>query len=212
MNNIKNKLMLIFDMDEVIYDLSDLIRKHVNHDFNKSFPSDFNKSYWWGDYNVPKPYFENLLQQKGIFYNGNPIKDSIEIITKLHEENYDIHICTRPQINQYCFFEKVQFIKKYLPFINIDTNFHTSGNKGLFASENRILIDDDISHLDAFANNNGISIAFGDYGWNQEWKGLRGNNFQEIYKIIHELSDIKDNINNIDVNAYRNFAYNLYDK
>lgn len=180
---------LFFDMDEVLYDLSEVVRTHVNHDFNKNYPNGFNKNYWWQDYGIPKSYFEKLLQQKGVFYEGEPIKDSIETINKLHDEGYEIHILTQPQINNTCFYEKAMFIKKYLPWFNLDTNFHCSGNKGLMAYSKytkNILIDDNINHLNNWKDNGGIPICFS-MGWNEDWScDYRANNFDEVYKLIHD--------------------------
>lgn len=178
---------LYLDMDEVIYDLSDLIRQKVNKEFNKDFEKGFNKRYWWKDYGIEKEYFEKLLERQGLFIEGNPVENSIEIINKLHKEGFDIHIITFPQHNLYCFYEKIAFIKKFFPWLEIDSNFHTTGNKGLMAKGDRILIDDNIKYLSSWSLCGGISIAFGNHGWNRGWYGFKSPNWIETYKLIHEL-------------------------
>ena len=183
-----NKPQIFLDMDGVLYDLNDLVRIHVNEDFKTNYPKNHNQSYWFSDYkNIPKPYFELLLEKKGIFYEGSPINKSIEVVNQLYQDGYDIHIITKPQINQYCFQEKTEWIKKWFPWFDIDTHFHTSGNKGLFANENRILIDDDINHLNSWKENGGVAICFGNYGWNKEWKGIKADNWEDIYKIVKNI-------------------------
>lgn len=189
------KYKIFFDMDEIIYNLSDLIRKYVNNDFHKNYPEGFNKSYWWADYkNIPQPYFQYLLNRKGTFYEGEPVKDSIKIINKLYNEKYNIHVLTQPQINQYCFYEKAMFLQKHLPWLDLNSNFHCSGNKGLFAYSKytrNILIDDDMKHLTNWRNNGGIAICFSK-GWNKKWGGYKVDNFNELYKLIHEITDKED--------------------
>lgn len=195
------KLTLICDMDEVVADLSDKIRLLVNEDFNKDFPKGFNKNYWWADYGIDRSYFEKLLNEEGMFLNLQPIDGAIEALHKLHEEGYDIHILTYPQKNKYCYTEKVKWIREYLPFIDIETNFHTTGNKGMLAKENRILVDDNINYLNQWLNNGGISIAF-NQGWNQSFEGYRAYDWNDVYNIIHL---IEKNSSMIDTNKFREY-------
>ncbi|MBS5307813.1 hypothetical protein [Clostridium sp.] len=208
------KLKLFIDMDECIFDLSDAIRLRVNKDFNKNYPKGFNKSYWWSDYEIPKKYFENLLNQKGLFLDLQPYECAIETLTKLHEEGYDIHILTCPQYNETCFIEKVLSVKKYLPFINIETNFHTSGNKGLFAKENRILVDDNAIYINQFRDNGGYAIVF-NQPWNKECNDARAFNWNDVYEYI-KLYDEVYNFNNtnvkvnVDINNYKKYMEGAY--
>lgn len=180
-----SKLELFIDMDEVLCDLSNAIRLRVNEDFDKSYPKGFNKNYWWADYGIDRRYFENLLNEKDLFLNLKPVDGAIETLNKLHEEGYSIHILTCPQINYYCFYEKVLWVKRYLPFIDIETNFHTTGNKGLFAKRNRVLIDDNPIYLKQWLDSDGIPIAF-NQGWNQDFYGYRTYNWNELYEIIKD--------------------------
>ena len=197
------ELMIVCDMDEVLVNLSEGVRIRVNKDFNTNYPVGFNKSYWWQDYcGIDKSYFEDLLNEEGFFLNLEPVEGAIETLTKLHEEGYDIHILTFPQhSNGDCFISKVKWIQKYLPFINIETNFHTTGNKGLFAKENRILVDDNIRYLEQWSNNGGISIAF-NQGWNNEYKGYRAYNWNDVYNLIENIEISKENI---DVDKFREY-------
>lgn len=197
-----NNLMLVIDMDEVLTDLSDTIRLIVNKDFNKNYPKGFNQNYWWEDYKIEKSYFESLLNEEGLFLNLKPIEGAIETLTKLNEEGFDIHILTCPQYtNGNCFISKVKWIKEYLPFINIQTHFHTTGNKGLFAKEGRLILDDNVSYLDNFQKNGGISVAF-DQGWNKDFQGHRVYNWNQFYNLVHLLNNKEPNI---DVDRFRNY-------
>ena len=202
-----SRLTLICDMDEVIFDLSDTVRERVNKDFNKNYPKGFNKNYWWSDYEgIPQKYFEDLLNEKGLFLNLKPYEGAIEVLTKLNNEGYDIHILTFPQYNATCFIEKVESIRNYLPFINIETNFHTSGDKGLFARENRVIIDDNIKYLQSFKDNGGIAIAF-NQPWNSEFKGHRAFDWNEVYRII---KNIEITGTNVDIKKFREYMIGGY--
>lgn len=195
-------LTLVVDMDEVLCDLSEETRLRVNKDFNKNYPKGFNQNYWWDDYQIDRKYFEKILNEEGLFLNLKPVDGSIEVLTKLNEEGFNIHILTCPQYtNGNCFISKVKWIKEYLPFINIETNFHTTGNKGLFAKENRLLLDDNINYLNSYQENGGISVAF-DQGWNKEFEGHRVYNWNQFYNLIHLLSDKEPNI---DVDKFRSY-------
>jgi 5'(3')-deoxyribonucleotidase len=191
------RMTIVCDMDDCTVDISDKIRLRVNKDFNKNYPKGFNKSYWWSDYGIPKNYFENLLNEKDLFLNLQPIEGAIEALIKLYNEGYDIHILTFPQHNENCFYEKILWIQKYLPFINIETNFHTSGNKGLFAKEDRVLIDDNPTYINQFRDNGGYAIIF-NQGWNKSCNGARAFNWNEVYDYIKLYEDVR-NFNNLDM-------------
>ena len=195
------ELVIVCDMDEVLVNLSEGVRIRVNKDFDRDYPVGFNKSYWWQDYGVPKKYFEDLLNEEGFFLNLEPVEGAIETLTKLHKEGYDIHILTCPQHNEFCYIEKVKWVQKYLTFINIETNFHTTGNKGLFAKEDRCLLDDNLNYLNSWQENCGVAIAF-NHGWNSEYKGYRAYNWKNVYNLI---KNIKVSEENIDVDKFREY-------
>ena len=195
------KLKVVCDMDEVLADLSLAILERVNKDFKLDFPIGYNKSYWWQDYGIKKRYFENLLNEEGFFLNLKPVDGAIETLTILNKEEYDIHILTCPQHNEFCYIEKVKWIKKYLPFINVATHFHTTGNKGMFAKENRVLIDDNPIYLNQFEENGGTSIAF-NQGWNRDYDGYRAYDWNDVYSYIKAL---EPNGTSIDVDKFREY-------
>lgn len=184
---------LFFDQDEVLVNLSKQVINHYNKDFNDDFDYKLNKSYWWLDCpKSNKSYFQKLLLQQGVFLDAPPVEDTIEILNKLYNEDFNIHIITLPQWNSlYCVKEKVDWVQKYLPFINIETNFHMTGYKGIMAKSNRILLDDNINHLNSWKENGGISIAFKDFNWNSEWKNYRVQSHEEFYDLIHKLEKNK---------------------
>lgn len=206
---------LWLDMDEVLVNLSKYIINYYNLDFNDNFDYTKNNSYWWSDCNkASKNYFEHMLKQQGTFINPEPIENSIEVITKLHNEGFQIHIITMPQFDSlYCVQEKIQWIQKYLPFINVKTNVHFSGNKGVMAKENRILLDDNSEHLFSWQSQGGLSIAFKNFGWSQDWKGMRVNSFDEFYDLIHRYDNGKRTLEeSINLHNLRSYYINKLHK
>lgn len=195
------KLTIMLDMDETMVNLNKEVIRQYNIDFNDNFDYRKNTKYWWQDTKGDIPYFTNVLNRKGVFLNAEPIKGAIETVTKLHEEGFELFVVTYPQYNEHCFLEKIEWIKKYLPFLTEEQMIFTS-KKYLLANEDTILIDDNSKFLKEFNKHNGISIGF-----KQPWTkydGLIANNWNEVYKLVHQLENTKDD-NGIDVNKYRRY-------
>jgi 5'(3')-deoxyribonucleotidase len=91
-----------------------------------------------------------------------------------------------PQLNKYCVVEKVQWLNKYLPFID-SKHIHFTANKGLMANPDRILYDDNIEHLESWENSLGIGIAYSEMEWSKEWKGYQADNWKLFYELVHCL-------------------------
>lgn len=191
-----NQLEIFYDMDEVLYDLSYYIINKYNKDFNDDMKPNDNKSYWWSDCDkASKEYFKNLLLEKGAFYKGSPVNNSINIATILHEKGFKIKIITLPQYNSdYCVSEKVKWIEEYLPFINVEKDLIFTGDKSLLARKNGVLLDDNINNLIGWEKEGGIAVAYAQ-PWNDEWKGLRVNNHKEFYHLTYRIQNNLMNVN-----------------
>lgn len=198
---------IMVDLDEVTYNLSSYVLQAVNEEFGTNYKEGFNKSYWWQDYGIPKSYFEDLLNEQGTFLNGKPVPGAIEGLNKLKDLGFEIHIITLPQYDsKFCFGEKIAWIKKYLPWLNVNTNFHTTGNKGLMAKSDRILIDDNQNNTKSWSNEGGVAIAFGDYGWNKDWNGFRASNWNDVVDLILKMEGVNTiEPKGIDVDKYREY-------
>ncbi len=184
------KPIIYVDMDETFVNLSkEIIRQH-NIDHNENYNYKQNRSYWWQDTNKPQSYFEEVLLRKGIFLNAEPMQDMIDCINKLHNEGYEIFVVTFPQFNsEWCCQEKIEYIKKHLPFIYEEERIIFTKHKHLLADSQSILIDDNPDYLIPFEMNGGYGVCIGDYGWNEGYTHNKVLSGEEVYELIHEITD-----------------------
>lgn len=177
-------LELFIDMDATVYGLNELITSIYNKEYNDNKT---NTSYWFEDLDkAPREYFEKLLYQKDIFLDGECIGNSKEIINKLHNEGFSIKFITCPQFTGTCFVEKCEWLTKTFEWIDLAKDIICTGNKGLLANPNRVLIDDDIKYIEQFTTNKGIAICY-TQGWNKDYQGLRCDGWNEVYNLIHKM-------------------------
>lgn len=174
-------MTIYIDMDETVYNLSELVIDIANKELGMNFDYTKNEDWWWQTTGVPREYFENLLQREGIFYEGLAIRNSLYIIDTLYHEGYDIKFLSTPQWNsKYCVCEKVQWLSKYFNWFDPNIHLILTGDKSIFDKEGDILIDDAIHNL---TWTKGLNIAF-KQNWNKNYQGLRMD-WEEIYDFIH---------------------------
>ena len=183
----KRHYELYFDMDGVLYPLNETMINRYNKDYNDDFDWRNNTKFNWQDTNGSDEYFENILNSKGAFINGKPNEEVVYYVNKLIDEGFKVKIITFPLWNQNCIYEKIQFLKKYFPKLNVDTDFVATGSKWLCAKENRILIDDNIENIVAWKQHNGITIPFEDRAYLYDGKLHKFNSIKQVYKTIHLL-------------------------
>lgn len=185
-----SNIELYIDMDEVLVNLSKQVISIHNKDFNEHYNYKDNKCYWWSSTGKPQSYFEKVLDTYGTHLNAPPKKKAIKYIEKLFKEGYKIYILTSPRLNKTCCYEKIEWIKTYLPFLDINKCLIFTSQKHLLAQKNRLLLDDNPNNLDMWHNEGGISLCFGSYGWNQNFIGNRILNWEEAYKIINKINNM----------------------
>jgi len=183
-------MKIYFDMDDVGNELNRYMYDIYNGDHNDS-RSCLDSECFYIEQNpgikATAEYFIELLHNEGVFLNLEPIPGYINVIRKLIDENYDVRILTHPQwISKYCMNEKVEWIRRYLPFFNVENIIFTRLKEEL-AGKNRILIDDNPAHLKKWEENGGISVAYGKNKYTKEWTGYRVENFEEFYNLIKQL-------------------------
>jgi 5'(3')-deoxyribonucleotidase len=187
-------MKIYFDMDDVGNELNRYLLGIYNNEYGGNFnfrDSEsplVNENY---DIKVDDSYFKNIIYQEGCFLNLEPLEGYINLIKHLMDENYDVRILTYPQwTSPYCMNEKIEWIRRHLPFFNLDNIIFTRLKEEL-ASENRILIDDNPNYLKKWEEHGGIGIAFGTSKYTKKWNGYRANDFDEIYNIIKKIEEEK---------------------
>lgn len=134
-----------------------------------------------------KKYFRKLLARKGLFMDLEPIPGYVELIKRLIAEGYEVRILTFPQWHsKHCMNEKVAWIKKHLPFFDLNNIIFTK-LKGDVSGPNKILIDDNPFNLQDWEDNGGIGIGFGKIKYTQKWPGYKVDNFDELYALIKQI-------------------------
>lgn len=185
-------MKIYFDMDDVGNELNkqlcEIYNKEYNDDFN-FYDSEFSNV---GDnerVKVNDDYFVNIIYQQGFFLNLEPLPGYIDLIKRLINENYEVRILTQPQwTSPYCMNEKIEWIRRYLPFFDLDNIIFTR-LKGEVGGKGRILIDDNPRNLKTWEENGGIGIAYGISKYSQKWDGYKSNDFDEIYNIIKNVEE-----------------------
>lgn len=188
----KKKLKIYFDKDDV----GNKLAKHIIEIYNREMNDDFD----WKEseefmiaknigLKADNDYFNEILHREGTFLNAEPHLGYAEVIERLILEGYEVRILTHPQWNsKYCLNEKIEWIKKYLPFFDLN-NLIMTRLKGEVASENKILIDDNPKNLKDWEENGGIGICFSKMKYSEEWEGHKVKNFEEVYDLIHLLEE-----------------------
>ncbi len=188
-------MKIYFDMDDVGNELNKYLYEVYNKDFNDN-RCGRDSDCFYIEHNpgikASAEYFIEILATEGVFINLKPNQGYIDIIEKLIDENYDVRILTYPQWkSKYCMNEKVEWIRRHLPFVNLDNLIFTRLKEEV-AAENRILIDDNPSHLKKWEENGGIGVAYGKNKYTDNWNGYRVNNFEEFYQLIKQLEKDKN--------------------
>jgi 5'(3')-deoxyribonucleotidase len=160
----KQKYELFFDMDGVLYPLDKVVIDQYNIDFNENYNWKDNTKFNWQDTKGPVEYFENLLTKPGTFLKGVPTEETVFYLNKLHEEGYKIRILTFPLWNNNCPADKIAYLKLHFPWINVDKDVIMTGDKGICALPNRILIDDNPENIVSWTEAGGIAIPFKNFG------------------------------------------------
>lgn len=169
------KLQVFYDMDNTIVEMS----KYLTGTY-----SGRQKSYI-PDNEEERKAIVKKLHSKNLFNQFHPIYGIKPVLNKLTQKGYIINIISQPMINNYCIPEKNQTIQRYFPMIKLENVIYTF-NKYLIANKNRVLIDDNIEHLNKWEEYGGISVCF-IRGYNKNWKGLTIKRHIDILPLLDIL-------------------------
>lgn len=175
------KPMLLIDQDEVMFDLVGYLLTLYNEEHGTNYKiSDVT------DWNLGKLLGKNVYEyfnRTDFFEHLEPIKDMVEVLTKIHETNrYDITIVTAGKESSHI--GKIKSIKKHVPFIHSDNVIYAS-KKNMIKGD--ILFDDAPHNVIDFDKTKGLPILFNKY-FNQDVKGfIRVDGWYEFFYFIEYL-------------------------
>jgi len=171
----EKKLIPFYDMDNTIVEMS----KYLVNSYSGRIKS-------YGSINgISEEEIVKKLHEKGLFAKFHPIQNSQATLKKLSKIGYTINIISQPMINEHCIMEKNYTLRKHFPMVDLRNVTYTF-NKYLLAGNGRVLIDDNIDHLEKWEKMGGIAVCFV-RGYNKNWKGLKVKKHQEIFKLLEKL-------------------------
>ena len=148
-------MIIFYDMDNTITEMSLPL---------EGIPSEKLTDYYNGSSLTQQEKLEKL-HKKGFFKNFKPFKSAIRTIKLMVRLGCDVRIISQPMINNYCIDEKNAWLDRYLPEIPRHKRFFTF-DKEILSGQDRILIDDNITHLTKWQQAGGIAIGY-ERGYNK---------------------------------------------
>lgn len=127
---------------------------------------------------------QKIFHGENFFLNLKPYPGAYKTIQKLSDE-FNIYLITNPSGSYDIAAQKYKWISTYMPDFPLD-NVIMTAQKHLLCNKHSILIDDGVPYLNSWWSEK-IVI---DRLYNKECEGYRvyNNDFDEIYKVIHEIN------------------------
>lgn len=172
---------LLVDMDSVICDLMTKWHKRYNEDYHDDLSVDKLKCWQTEKYVKPEcgTKIYDYLDEPGLFLHLEPIKDSLEVLERLHQ-TFQIFICTSSQT--YAYTEKEKWVEKYLPFLGREQMIFAHKK---YMIRGDLLFDDAPHHLEAFRETKRTAVAM-DYPYNRSVNVPRVKNWLEFEEFVME--------------------------
>ena len=150
------------DMDDTINSLVERWIEKYNEDYDDNVKIEDIKSWDIGDYTKAGKDFYKYLGDGETFKNLSIKEGAAEVIEKLCENNEVYIVTANTSYNTGVCDDKVNFIKKFMPFFPIK-NIIFINNKSLLDLD--VLIDDGLHNFEEFK---GTRVVF-DRPWNQDY-------------------------------------------
>lgn len=183
-------MKIYFDLDDVGNELCRYLFETYNKEHKDNFHWLNSETFMLAEnknLKATNEYFTEVLHREGTFLNLDPAPGYVELMKKLIDEGYDVRILTHPQwSSEYCLNEKIQWIKKHLPFFTLDHIIMTR-LKGEVAGPNKILLDDNPNHLKNWEENGGKGVSYAKIAYSKNWEGYKIKEFEEFYHLIKKL-------------------------
>lgn len=174
-------MVIYLDLDETLVRFLDpLCEKYRNETGKHIDPKQIKQ---W-NLNVYDPYLFKIFQRKDFFNNLQPYEGAIEVLRKLQKKEYVV-LCSDCLGNKNIAYDKLEFIEKYFPFLNISKQIIFTSNKSLLKGD--LIFDDAPHHLDGF---DGIKII-NDKPYNQWYckadYRIYNNDLWDFYNLVIKI-------------------------
>lgn len=181
-------MVLCIDVDDVICNLQETVIKLFNKRFGANYTLDN-----FVEYDVINVLSEqdgtvmkDMYGESGLYNKVKPIPGSQEVLQKLINQGHQIYLVTSAIPKTYG--EKVEFIKRYFPFINED-NIVCMKHKWMFNCD--VMIEDNLQNL--LVKPNYHRICF-DRPWNRSNKDYvygiyRCYNWNDVLAAINKINE-----------------------
>lgn len=175
-------LRLLIDMDAVTADIFKLWLSLINKETGENLTTSDIKDWDIASSTKMGKKCYNFLSQPNFFFDLKPIPKAIDTLKKLHDDGHDIVFVTAcPPTSETAFYEKLSWVKKYLPFIDAERNVIAAYRKDLIKGD--VLFDDKYDNLIDFS---GIAVCMS-YEYNKKYEGPRVTNWTAFYHFIQTL-------------------------
>lgn len=163
------KEIVFYDMDNTLAEMSEKLQGVKSAELN---------DYYSGN----RAEILRKLESKGFFEDLKLIDNASEVIKQLIDKDYDVRILSQPMNTPHCIDEKNYWLDTFIPYIPRYKRIYTF-DKWLLAGYGRILIDDNVSHLDQWGANKGTPVCFF-RGYNESYKGIGIHRHDEIFEVL----------------------------
>lgn len=186
-----NKPILYVDLDNVVFNTVDAIRTMYDEDYRLYSEYEFISTDKIKNYNFKE--LTMLTKEKlneyfcsGRFFDTVTSIEGAELSLAFMNQLNDIPIIFVSIGTPQNIKGKELWVNKYNRGFGTDVEFigveHI--DKSQIDMSGGILIDDLPQNLKS--SNADMKICFGDYGWNQDWSGIRAKNWADVRRIIYE--------------------------
>lgn len=131
---------------------------------------------------------DDVFINPNLFKHMQPIENAIEVLERLHNEGYEIEICSLHKKEGIQL--KIDWIKEHMPFVDSFNIIPFKNNDIVFDKSSAVgyvMIDDRVDCLESSHCDN--LICFGDYSWNRCWNGVRAFNWDTVYSLIKTFEE-----------------------
>ena len=180
--------ILFVDMDNVLVDLSEGFSStfeelYEEKLFYDGISYDFLHNYDTITDDEKQEIYDRIFTYPNFWTRLKPYQDAIPVMEELNK-HYDLFICSKPynKNSMACTKEKLRWLKKFMPFLDLNKQVIFMADKFLLDGPDRIIIEDSIEHIEKWEQ--GVSILLSQ-PYNSNYDGATYT--VENWKAIHNL-------------------------